>query len=230
MGDPHPSGARHAREDPRRHGGRRDRAAGLPPHRGRACLRAYQGGTGRIGGLVNELKRLTADNPNQQDPRLGQLIAEKLDIMRATVNLKRGGKSEAAMDLVRTDRGREILERFRGLVAEMAGEENRLLVARDLATGEALRRTTATITIACLLAITFLGASFHLFRRDLRERERNRAAVSPGGIAELEVRVQERTAELAEANQALRTEVAERAGRGGPPGERGAVPLCWSRA
>ena len=71
------------------------------------------------------MRSLTADNPPQQQrlDTLEQLTGEKLEELDQTIALRRAGNAEAALALVRTDRGKAAMDRIRALIAEMESEE-----------------------------------------------------------------------------------------------------------
>jgi CheY-like chemotaxis protein/CHASE3 domain sensor protein len=71
------------------------------------------------------LRRLTADSALQQRrlDLLQPLISSKLEELAETVALKRNGDHEAALALVRSDRGRDMMDRVRQLVEAMIATE-----------------------------------------------------------------------------------------------------------
>jgi len=90
------------------------------------------------------LRRLTKDNPAQQQrlDTLNGLITAKLAELDETISLRRASGFEAASAKVLTDEGRQLMERIRGLLADMAASEQALLAARQAAEN---RRATASL-------------------------------------------------------------------------------------
>jgi signal transduction histidine kinase/CHASE3 domain sensor protein len=60
-----------------------------------------------------------------------QLASDKLSELRDTIELRRAGKTADAVEVVRTNRGREIMKRLRSVVAEMMANEQGYLETRN---------------------------------------------------------------------------------------------------
>jgi signal transduction histidine kinase/CheY-like chemotaxis protein/CHASE3 domain sensor protein len=78
------------------------------------------------------LRRLTADNPDQQRDldTLEPTIAQRLDELAQTIALKRAGQADAAVEIARSGRGKLLMDRVRAVIAEMSAVEERLLEER----------------------------------------------------------------------------------------------------
>ncbi len=123
---------------------------------------------------LDRLAVLTSDNPEQR-ARLGELrriAGEKLGELGRTVTLMRQGDRQAALSLVQTDQGRRLMERAGAIFAEMKSEEDRLLSERSSRSGDAVRRTVASLIIASAMAASALAFMYYLKRRQEAERER----------------------------------------------------------
>jgi CheY-like chemotaxis protein/signal transduction histidine kinase len=88
--------------------------------------------------LPGEFKRvaeLIPDNPDQRQRLevLEKLSGEKLEELDLTIAKRRAGDPAGALDVVKSDRGREAMDRIRVVVEEMSTEEQRLLVLRQQA-------------------------------------------------------------------------------------------------
>lgn len=123
---------------------------------------------------LTSLARLTKDNPRQVAAvaELRGLAGEKLAELQQTVDLYRQGKQEDARKVVLSDRGKEIMDRVRGVIGGMRSEEERLGTARD-----ASFRKSVRLTIACVYVVGSLGiaglcflALFIVREIDLRDR------------------------------------------------------------
>jgi PAS domain S-box-containing protein len=103
-------------------------------------LEPYRSGTARFHEDLRRLQRMTADNPAQQRriAELRRLGVAKVAEMAETVRLRQEGGLDAALAVVRTGRGKAAMDRIRAQVAQMRGEEERLLAERRAA--EARRR------------------------------------------------------------------------------------------
>ena len=96
---------------------------------------------------LQKLQTLTADNAYQQANIvvLRGLVNEKLDELEETVVLHRNGKTEEALAVVCTDRGKHSMEQIRKLVGEMQAEEQMLLRQRKLKSQQASNTYTWTV-------------------------------------------------------------------------------------
>jgi CHASE3 domain sensor protein len=96
-------------------------------------LEPYDEGLSRLDSTLGRLRRLTADDPDQQ-ARLGRLeqkIGLKLDELKRTVALMKRGDRPAALDIVHSDEGKRLMEDVREVVAVMRGAEEDVLQHRS---------------------------------------------------------------------------------------------------
>lgn len=87
----------------------------------------------RIGENLDDLLILVRDNPAQV-ARVGQLkdlANQKLRELNQTITLKKSGKSEEALNLVISNKGKSIMDNIRGAQREMATVEQNLLAERE---------------------------------------------------------------------------------------------------
>jgi methyl-accepting chemotaxis protein len=111
---------------------------------------------------VHELRELTIDNPSQQI-RIGQvepLIAIRLDQIKRTIELRKGGQVEAATRFVQAGEGRRTMDNLRGVLGEMDHHERQLLSQRAAEVEAAVTGATFAIlagTLLCLLVVTAAG-------------------------------------------------------------------------
>ncbi len=121
---------------------------------------------------LERLEELLADN-NLQSRRLvtlNALIAEKLAEMRKSIELKQSGQPDAALALVRTDEGIELMNRIRVLVEQMENEERRLLEVRN---GDSQRAATTSLTVTWLgsaLLLVLIAVAAYMTSREFRAR------------------------------------------------------------
>jgi CHASE3 domain sensor protein len=97
---------------------------------------------------------LTVDNPIQQRqiPILERLIAQKIQLADAVINLRRTKGLEAAVDAIQGGEGQRIMDEYRGEIGEMQEEEQRLLALRDTDAKGRLLQSKTVLTIGTLLA------------------------------------------------------------------------------
>lgn len=149
------------------------------------------------------LQQLTANNSVQQQ-RLNQLdryIDEKLAELQETITLRQTQGLEAALRVVETDRGQQVMEQIRQLAEMMEAEEQALLQQRSQAAAEQARNTAVLIILGSGLAIALVGVSLYLINRNIARRQRVEEQLRTLNL-ELENRVTERTVRLETANQA----------------------------
>ncbi|MES2390597.1 MAG: CHASE3 domain-containing protein [Acidobacteriota bacterium] len=166
---------------------------------------------------VNNLQRLTADNPSQQE-RLGILrhrIYAKLGVLETGISVRRAQPSGPIDSTLLTPVVQDTPDRMvsvQYVITQIEGEEQRLLSIRTHDTSRARTQVWISFIGASLLDILLLVAAFVLLVRTSRDRSRlassadrihelNTALTSAN--ADLEHRVDQRTRELALSNQEL---------------------------
>lgn len=90
---------------------------------------------------LQELATLIADNPEQQarTARLRILVAKKLDELKETIDLHRENNAEGALEIVKTNLGKRIMEDIRSISEAMKADENSLLKSREIKSDETTR-------------------------------------------------------------------------------------------
>ncbi|WP_298961938.1 CHASE3 domain-containing protein [uncultured Methylobacterium sp.] len=125
-------------------------------------LSPYNTARDRIGLLLGELQKLTADNAAQQERLrvLVPVIQHKLEELAQTVQARRDNGVEAAVRIVNTDAGRNDMREAETTVAVMLADEQRLLDER-LAQNDARARWVRWLVIAgsVLAILTLLWAA-----------------------------------------------------------------------
>ncbi|MFP2957666.1 CHASE3 domain-containing protein [Myxococcus sp. 1LA] len=119
-----------------------------------------------------QLETLLGDNELQTRRlvTLNALIAEKLAEMRRTVELKQTGQPDAALALVRTNEGIELMDRIRTLAEQMETEERRLLELRN---ADFQRAATTSLTVTWLgsaLLLVLIVIAAYMTSREFRAR------------------------------------------------------------
>ena len=85
--------------------------------------------------MVKELRKLTADNPNQQKriDAIEPIVAAKLTELKQTVDLRRSGSLEETNKIIRAGEGKRFMDDLRRILSAMEDEERELLKQRALA-------------------------------------------------------------------------------------------------
>jgi signal transduction histidine kinase len=163
-------------------------------------LEPYRTGLNQARQDLTELRRLTSDNPVQQDAikRFEPLIAARIAGFSDRIEIrKRSGLVAGAEALTATD-GEELMAQIRTLIAEMRRTEEQLLARRlEIATAST-RRMKIVIVLGNALAIVFLSMAGLVIHRETSKRNQ----------AEHELRhtnehLEHRSAELSDANLEL---------------------------
>jgi CHASE3 domain sensor protein len=127
-------------------------------------LEPYTAGRARIVQQLAELRTMTADNPAQQE-RLREvepLISDRMGVLAETIAMENLGDHEGALTLVNSDRGKNTMDRIRGILRLMGDDEQRLLWIRqrqytkDAGRSTALLYTLLAASAACALFVLFL--------------------------------------------------------------------------
>ena len=115
---------------------------------------------------TDRLAELLSDNPRQADniASLRQLVQQKLDELRSTVDQEKVGNHAAALAIVNNDTGYRLMREIRQKILAMQDEENALLTSRQ---ASAARSTLLLqIGVACaFLLIVILGVLISRFTR-----------------------------------------------------------------
>lgn len=128
---------------------------------------------------IKELRKLTADNPNQQRRlnTLERLSAEKLAELKQTIDLRRNKGFEAALQVVLTDKGKNLMDEIRSVSRESENEQKELLKQRSAAASLRTRNTIFTFSSGIFLNFFILAVVYHFIRREIGERKRTEVAL-----------------------------------------------------
>ncbi|MEI2578202.1 sensor histidine kinase [Scytonema sp. PRP1] len=160
-------------------------------------LQPYQRAIAQISTSIDSLTKLTADNPNYEQPLyiLQQRITAKLAELEQTIKLRREQGFDAAVRVVRTNSGKQLMDNIRQQIAEMKAVEYSLLQQRAKESQASIQQTLLTFSLATGVNLALLALVYYLFRRNHLQSEEEKAT--------LEKRVFERTQKLQAANDDL---------------------------
>ncbi|MFN3353534.1 MAG: sensor histidine kinase [Brevundimonas sp.] len=153
---------------------------------------------------MDRLERLVADNPEQTEKarRIRYIVDERMLTLRRGVELAATGRIGEAVSLIRTGRGKILMDAMRAEVDAIGDHERRLLLARQAASERSALATLVINGLAGVLIIILAGVSIWLVRRYLADVQAARAALDQAN-AGLEETVRTRTAELVRANEEI---------------------------
>ena len=123
-------------------------------------LEPYNSGIFLVGTHIDNVQQLTKDNQNQQKRVLvlRELVKQKKAELQETVDLQADDKSDEAIAIVLSDKGKDIMDNIRVVIREMRQEEERLHGIRDIEL-----KNTQTFTKTILLFGSLIGFFFALF-------------------------------------------------------------------
>ena len=130
-------------------------------------LEPYIAAIDRIKEKLNDLERLTADNPSQKSrvPLLRARVETRLGILEENLRIRREEGFDAASDSVKSERGRQAMDSIRNLIATMEDEERRLLDRRIAEMAAAYAVAVVTGVITCVLGVILAAAVAYLVQR-----------------------------------------------------------------
>jgi signal transduction histidine kinase len=167
-------------------------------------LNDYKDAAAAIPTEVDKLDSLTKDNPGQREniSNLRSAIATHLALFEREINAVSHGDLAGATAMVREAGTGSTAEAIQKLADAMLAEENRLFVLRSTnADRTQLLSSIVTITGSGLV-VAFAAMSIVLLRRSAQARDAAEAALRDANL-NLEATVDERTAELREANNEI---------------------------
>lgn len=153
---------------------------------------------------LEKLRQLISDNPIQQQnlDKLEPLINKRLALREQGIELRRIAGFDAARAFISAGQGKETMDEIRDLIDEMKRKEDTLLQLRSEAASRSLRQMVYILIIGVLSVLSLVSYSFYLVAREARERRLAEETVRQLND-DLEGRVEERTAALANANAVL---------------------------
>jgi len=138
-------------------------------------LAPYSSAVARIEPHIDNLGRLTADNPRQQERivRLRDLAHRKLNELARTISLYQSGKIDEARAVVLSHVGKSYMDEIRRVIAQMEQEESSLEAGRTATYQKSQRITIASIYLASPLAAFGLVLLAYYILREIRLREKH---------------------------------------------------------
>jgi signal transduction histidine kinase/CheY-like chemotaxis protein/CHASE3 domain sensor protein len=122
---------------------------------------------------MRDLRDLTADNPEQgaRLDELDQVVRRKMDELAQTVAYQRVGENRKALELVRSDVGKEAMDRIRVVVSQIEGAERQLLASRQVNWQRLTDVSNLIMWGGSILLLALIGGSAIMTSRDYRARE-----------------------------------------------------------
>jgi signal transduction histidine kinase len=130
-------------------------------------LKPYTTATEQLPPMLDQLSALVVDNPQQGQKviRLRELVKEKFDELKSTLDAMNAGRKDQALAIVNNDEGFRLMMEIRQLITSMQEDEDRLLAVRQ----ENARRTGVLVQIGAGLTFLLICIVGFLIARYTRE-------------------------------------------------------------
>jgi len=138
-------------------------------------LQPYEAALGAIATDIASLRTLLADRASASTvlDALESKVSVKLDELRSTVELVHADERAAALMLVMTDAGQELMDGIRADVAALQAAERELLALHEQSLAASDRNALVAIVLPSALGVMLVLVGLSLFRRNLLQRQRS---------------------------------------------------------
>ncbi|MCB4771903.1 CHASE3 domain-containing protein [Ancylobacter sp. Lp-2] len=167
-------------------------------------LQPYDDALANLASYMDRLRQAAEVMPDLA-PRIEQLagvIDARLGELRQTVELARQGQRQAALEIVRTDHGKQLMDQARAILQEVVAEAEDKLGRLGVAQGESANALWWVSVVGGLIVVAITLAGLLTILSYLRQLAAARQEVEALNV-NLEERVRERTAELGRANEEI---------------------------
>jgi PAS domain S-box-containing protein len=135
-------------------------------------LRPYNSARSQTQSELNDLNQLASSGqlPQQEVQKLAALARDKLTELDQTIALRRAKGSEAALAVVRSNNGKQLMDDLRTHVGQMRTREEAELAETRRAAARHNDTRTAAFIVAALLNLAFLAWAFRKISREMAQR------------------------------------------------------------
>jgi PAS domain S-box-containing protein len=174
-------------------------------------LKTYFAGVARTKAAVASMHQLTLSYPAVQKelPELEKLISARLAITQQSIAYFDRHPSDLTTQIRLTDRGIQLQDTIQKKLEAIAQREKTLLQQQIAVTNNSIQQVTFLAELIFILSLSLLIGVYFLLQKEICNRKRAEIALTQAK-AQLDVRVQQRTAELEHINAQLQQEVTER--------------------
>jgi len=129
---------------------------------------AFSAGVSSFRQALGNLQSLTAQDWEQQQrlERLKPLIEQRLILAQKMIRLRRSSGHQAALTMIESGNGDELVPAIRKSIKDMEGAQNELMVELDAEAQQRANRTIAALTAGCLLVVLVLSVAAFVNHRD----------------------------------------------------------------
>jgi len=172
--------------------------------KGAEFLSDHEAAVAQIGPELDKLAQLTRDNPVQVENvrKLRVAIETRLGQFAQEMQLVKRGEANNAAALVREAAADNTISTIRDVADAMRGEEQQLLALRTENADRSKRLASIATVAGSALCIALVAISIFLVRRESRARDIAETRLRESNL-NLEATVDERTADLREANDEI---------------------------
>ena len=173
-------------------------------------LEPFQVAKAQVHGSMDGLRALTSDSIEQRPAiqDIERLVDDKLNELSETIAVRRDKGFEAARTLMMTDRGKRVMDTIRSRLTEINARESVILAAEEQKNQSTYELVMLANVLSLLLGLGILLFAYFIIYQDMAARKRAEDALREFST-ELEHRVTERTAELEQSHDRLRTMATE---------------------
>jgi signal transduction histidine kinase len=164
----------------------------------------FEEAASQLAPAMTRLGQLISDNPVERQ-LLNQMVAlsnQRIEEFRQTIELARTQRLNDAAKMVREDIGREAMNRIYNLAGGIRAEEDRLFVLRTTSADRSQTLAASLTGIGSGFVVVLAGISIFLVRRSARARDDAETLLRDNNV-NLEATIDERTADLREANNEI---------------------------
>ncbi|MEH1873557.1 response regulator [Nostoc sp.] len=136
-------------------------------------LKPYQIALAKLAPEIKRLRKLAADDSKQlhQLNTLEPLIREKLDELKKTIDLRQNIGLDAALEVIRTNQGNNLMNDIRNIIREMENKEKQKLEQELKITEISTHNTIVRQAIAICLSFLILTTVYYFIYREGKERK-----------------------------------------------------------
>ncbi len=144
-----------------------------------AYLKPYYAALTQSSSHLQSLQQLIADNPVQQKRLavLKQKISQRLSILKETLALNAEKGTVATQEVVPVGNDKRVIDEIRQILAQMENTEQNLLIQRSGQSKASFQKTIATLSLATLLNLIFLGLLYYFINRNITKRQQAAAQI-----------------------------------------------------
>ncbi|KAF3890136.1 MULTISPECIES: response regulator [Nostocales] len=137
-------------------------------------LKPYESALGTVNEKIEKLKNSSLENPQQQKQLkiLESLISAKLAELQQTIDLRQQKGVDSALQIVRTDIGKNLMDELRKVVLEIKNEKKKQLEQQSEVVRHTAHRTLLTLTLAISLTVIILAVLYYHIYCEIMERKR----------------------------------------------------------